>query len=160
MECVAYNGPGGKGVFAVARCCVVGGLQCQIHTSAKPGQDAECVGRQHHLTGCTSWSKAEILPGSRPHHGDRKRCVVKDGVTSDAVCCHAPSLECHVLENTSADKDEVNILKSLTNLRLRLRPFDLTAAALLQVEVSCPSGWTLTDCSAASQSSAVLGAVV
>ncbi|TMS20109.1 Proprotein convertase subtilisin/kexin type 9 [Larimichthys crocea] len=90
MECVAYNGPGGKGVFAVARCCVVGGLRCQVHASPKPGQDAECVGLQHHLTGCTSWSTAEILSGSRPHHGDRKRCVVKDGVTSDAVCCHAP----------------------------------------------------------------------
>lgn len=75
-------------------------------------------------SGCTSWSTAEILSGSRPHHGDRKRCVVKDGVTSDAVCCHAPSLECHVLENTSADKEEVNILKSLP---LRLRPFNLTA---------------------------------
>ncbi|KAE8294551.1 Proprotein convertase subtilisin/kexin type 9 [Larimichthys crocea] len=133
MECVAYNGPGGKGVFAVARCCVVGGLRCQVHASPKPGQDAECVGLQHHLTGCTSWSTAEILSGSRPHHGDRKRCVVKDGVTSDAVCCHAPSLECHVLENTSADKE---------------------------VEVSCPSGWTLTDCSAVSKGSAILETVV
>ncbi len=60
--------------------------------------------------GCTSWSTSEILSGSRPHHGDRKRCVVKDGATSHAVCCHAPSLECHLLENISADKDQVNIL--------------------------------------------------
>ncbi|XP_035509550.1 proprotein convertase subtilisin/kexin type 9 [Morone saxatilis] len=133
MECFAYNGPGGKGVYAVARCCVISGLQCQVHASPEPGLDAECVSPQHHLTGCTSWSTAEISSNSRPHHGDRKRCVVKDGVTSHAVCCHAPSLECHLLENISADKD--------------------------QVEVSCPSGWTLTDCSAVSQGSAILGPV-
>ncbi|XP_076583189.1 proprotein convertase subtilisin/kexin type 9 [Chaetodon auriga] len=131
VECVAYNSPGGKGVYAVARCCVIAGLQCQVHASPEPGKDAECVGPQHHLTGCTSWSPAEVLSDPRPHHGDRKRCVVKEGVTSQAVCCHAPSLECHLLENMSADED--------------------------QVEVSCPSGWTLTDCSAVSQGSAVLG---
>lgn len=51
MECVAYNGLGGKGVYAVARCCVIGGLRCQAHASPEPGQDAECVGPQHHLTG-------------------------------------------------------------------------------------------------------------
>ncbi|XP_070765036.1 proprotein convertase subtilisin/kexin type 9 [Enoplosus armatus] len=133
MECAAYKGPGGEGVYAVARCCVIGGLQCQVHASPEPGQDAECVGSQHHLTGCTSRSTAGILSGSRPHRGDRKRCVVKDGVTSHAVCCHAPSLECRLLENSSADKD--------------------------QVEVSCLAGWTLTDCSTASQGSAILGPV-
>lgn len=133
MECVAYNGPGGEGVYAVARCCVIGGLRCQVHASPEPGQDAECVDPQHHLTGCTSWSTPELLSESRPHHGDRRRCLVKDGVTSHAVCCHAPSLECHLLENISADK--------------------------AQVEVSCPSGWTLTDCSVVSLGSAVLGPV-
>ncbi|XP_070817883.1 proprotein convertase subtilisin/kexin type 9 [Chaetodon trifascialis] len=131
VECVAYNSPGGKGVYAVARCCVIAGLQCQVHASPEPGKDAECVGPQRHLTGCTSWSPAEVLSDPRPHHGDRKRCVVKEGVTSQAVCCHAPSLECHLLENMSSEED--------------------------QVEVSCPSGWTLTDCSAVSRGSAVLG---
>ncbi|XP_031167409.1 proprotein convertase subtilisin/kexin type 9 [Sander lucioperca] len=129
MECVAYNARGGKGVYAVARCCVNGALQCQVHASPEPGRDAECVSPERHLTGCTSRSTAEILSDSRPHHGVRKRCVVKDGVSSHAVCCHAPSLECHLLENTSADKD--------------------------QLEVSCPSGWTLTDCSAISQGSVI-----
>ncbi|XP_029285522.1 proprotein convertase subtilisin/kexin type 9 isoform X2 [Cottoperca gobio] len=133
MECVAFNAPEGKGVYAVARCCVIGGLQCHVHARPEPGRDAECVGPQHHLTGCTSWSTAEISSDSRPHHGDRKRCVVKDGMTSHAVCCHAPSLECHLLENRTDHKD--------------------------QVEVSCPSGWTLTDCSAVSQGSAILAPV-
>ncbi|XP_026201151.1 proprotein convertase subtilisin/kexin type 9 isoform X2 [Anabas testudineus] len=133
MECVAYNGPGGKGVYAVARCCAIGGLRCQVHASPKPGQDAECIDPQHHLTGCTSWSTTKTLSDSRPHHGDRRRCIVKNGVASHAVCCHAPALQCLLMENTSADKE--------------------------QVEVSCPSGWTLTDCSAVSQDSSILGPV-
>ncbi|CAN9500647.1 unnamed protein product [Ophioblennius macclurei] len=133
MECVAYSGPGGEGVHAVARCCVTSGLQCQAHASPGPGHDAHCVGPQHHLTGCTSWSTTEILADSRPHHSHRNRCTGIDGVTSHAVCCHVPSLECHILEKTSDDKH--------------------------QIELSCPSGWTLTDCSAVSQDSAVLGPV-
>lgn len=51
MECAAHNGPGGKGVYAVARCCVTSGLRCQIHASPESGQDVECVDPQHHLTG-------------------------------------------------------------------------------------------------------------
>ncbi|KAM6921399.1 proprotein convertase subtilisin/kexin type 9 [Xenentodon cancila] len=133
IECVAYNGPAGNGVYAVARCCVIGGLQCQAHASPEAGKDAQCVGSQHHLTGCTAWSTEELSSDSRPHHEHGRRCVVREGVTSHAVCCQAPSLECHLLENTAADK--------------------------YQVEVSCPSGWTLTDCSAVSQDSVVLGSV-
>ncbi|XP_054903384.1 proprotein convertase subtilisin/kexin type 9 [Poeciliopsis prolifica] len=133
MECVAHNGLTGNGVFAVARCCVVGGLQCRAHASPGPGRDARCAGPQHHLTGCTSWSAAEISSDSRPHRGAGRSCSVKDGVTSHAVCCHAPSLQCRLLEATSPDKD--------------------------QLEVSCPSGWTVTDCSAVSKGSAVVGSV-
>ncbi|XP_060887825.1 proprotein convertase subtilisin/kexin type 9 [Labrus mixtus] len=130
MECVAHNSPGGKGVFAVARCCVIEGLQCQVNASPEPGQDAKCVEPQHHLTGCMSHSTADVWSDSRPHRGDQRSCVVKDGMTSHAVCCHAPSLECHLLENTSADGD--------------------------QVDITCPSGWTLTDCGTVSLGSAIL----
>lgn len=51
MECVAHNGVGGSGVHAVARCCVIAGLRCRVHTSPEAGRDAECVEPQHHLTG-------------------------------------------------------------------------------------------------------------
>lgn len=51
MECIAHNGPAGKGVYAVARCCVISGLQCQVHASPEQGQAAQCVGPQHQLTG-------------------------------------------------------------------------------------------------------------
>lgn len=50
-ECAAYSGPGGKGVYAVARCCVTGGLQCEVQASPELGKDAECVDPRHHLTG-------------------------------------------------------------------------------------------------------------
>ncbi|KAK7888634.1 hypothetical protein WMY93_024194 [Mugilogobius chulae] len=122
-ECVAYSDPGAKAVFAVARCCVIADLQCHIHSSPKPGQDAEC---------CTSWSSGHLSAGSRPHHGERRLCLVPEGVVSKAVCCHAPALECQVLEQSSTHGE--------------------------QVEVSCPAGWTLTDCNAVSRGS-ILGPV-
>lgn len=132
MGCVAYTGPAGKGVYAVARCCVIADLQCHVHSSPKPGLDAECERPQSHLTGCTSWSSSHLSSGSRPHHGNRRLCSVPEGVMSSAVCCHAPALECQVLEHT--------------------------ATATEKVEVSCPAGWTLTDCNAVSQGS-ILGPV-
>ncbi|XP_056132327.1 proprotein convertase subtilisin/kexin type 9 [Lampris incognitus] len=132
VDCVALNGPGGKGVYAVARCCATVGLQCQVHDSPEPGKDAECVSSHHHLTGCSSQSIAEVLPDSRPLHSEPKRCVGTEGMmTSNAVCCHAPQLECRLLEHITTDKE--------------------------QAEVSCPSGWTLTDCSAVSRGSALRG---
>ncbi|XP_072295168.1 proprotein convertase subtilisin/kexin type 9 [Eucyclogobius newberryi] len=133
MECVSDSGPGGKGVYAVARCCVIADLQCHIHSSRKLGHAAECERPQSHLTGCTSWSSGHLSAGSRPHHEGRRLCLVPEGVMSKAVCCHAPSLECQVLEQTDADGE--------------------------QVEVSCPSGWALTDCNAVSRGS-ILGPVV
>ncbi|KAM6963015.1 proprotein convertase subtilisin/kexin type 9 [Aplochiton taeniatus] len=132
-DCLAHNGPGGEGVYALARCCVLRGLQCQVHASPHPGQDAECADRHHHLTGCSSLFVTGILSDSCPHHGDRERCLTTDGMTSGAVCCHAPSLECQLLEHQSTINE--------------------------QVEVSCPGGWTLTDCSAISRGSAVIGSV-
>ncbi|XP_015244958.1 PREDICTED: proprotein convertase subtilisin/kexin type 9 [Cyprinodon variegatus] len=131
MECTAFNGPAGTGVYAVARCCAISGLRCQAHASPEPGQDAQCAGPQHHLTGCTTWSTAEILSDSRPHHGGRRGCLAKGRATSHAVCCHAPTLQCHLLEATPSDADQM----------------------------SCPSGWTLTDCSAVSRDAAVVGSV-
>ncbi|MEQ2173209.1 hypothetical protein GOODEAATRI_029602 [Goodea atripinnis] len=95
----------------------------------------ECVA-YNGPAGCTTQSATEISSDSRPHHGARKSCIVKDGVTSHAVCCHAPSLQCHLLETTLSDKDQV-----------------------FNVELSCPPGWTLTDCSTVSQGSAVVGSV-
>lgn len=51
MECVAHNGVGADGVYAVARCCVISGLQCRVHASPEVGRDAECSDPQHQLTG-------------------------------------------------------------------------------------------------------------
>ena len=68
MECVAYNAPGGKGVYAVARCCVISGLQCQVHVSPEPGRDAECVDPQHHLTGQSPLQSAVLCVWSLKVH--------------------------------------------------------------------------------------------
>uniref|UniRef100_A0A3P8V633 Proprotein convertase subtilisin/kexin type 9 n=1 Tax=Cynoglossus semilaevis TaxID=244447 RepID=A0A3P8V633_CYNSE len=117
MECVAFNGPRGNGVFSVARCCAI-----SIYFTYAPLSSV----------GCTSPSTAQVLSNSHLQVSDLRRCVGRDGVTSHAVCCHSPSLECHLVGSTSADKE--------------------------YVEVSCLSGWTMTDCSAVSQAFGVLGA--
>lgn len=49
-ECVAVNGNGGQGVFAVARCCTGHKAQCQMIESPERGADAECP-LDHQLTG-------------------------------------------------------------------------------------------------------------
>uniref|UniRef100_A0A3Q3A3C3 Proprotein convertase subtilisin/kexin type 9 n=1 Tax=Kryptolebias marmoratus TaxID=37003 RepID=A0A3Q3A3C3_KRYMA len=133
MECVAYNGAAGNGVYAVARCCVIAGLQCQARASPEPGEDAQCADPQHLLTG-----GSPVCVNLDPNTSILKAFLVRaqkkiTGITSHAVCCHALSLECQLLEDTSGDED--------------------------QVEVSCPDGWTLTDCSAVSRGSAVSGSV-
>ncbi|RVE73893.1 hypothetical protein OJAV_G00036070 [Oryzias javanicus] len=133
MECVAHNGPSGHGVYAVARCCVAAGLRCHPHPGSEPGREAQCVESQQHLSGCTSRSTAELPSDSRPHPRHRRLCTARGGLTSQAVCCHAPSLECHLVENVSSDTD--------------------------QVELSCLSGWTLTDCKAVSEGSIVVETV-
>uniref|UniRef100_A0A3B3V8K4 Proprotein convertase subtilisin/kexin type 9 n=1 Tax=Poecilia latipinna TaxID=48699 RepID=A0A3B3V8K4_9TELE len=113
MECVAYNGLTGNGVFAVARCCVVGGLQCRAHASPGPGRDAQCAGPQHHLTG--------------KEHDHKNVTILSLPLPPSAPRC---------LFNPSGVLDFFS-----------------------QVEVSCPSGWTVTDCSAVSKGSAVVGSV-
>ncbi|KAM3620448.1 uncharacterized protein V6R79_023646 [Siganus canaliculatus] len=51
QECVASNSAGGKGVYAVARCCVISGVKCQRHTVPHPGKQAACTGTGHQLIG-------------------------------------------------------------------------------------------------------------
>uniref|UniRef100_A0A3B3DEQ2 Proprotein convertase subtilisin/kexin type 9 n=1 Tax=Oryzias melastigma TaxID=30732 RepID=A0A3B3DEQ2_ORYME len=118
MECVAHNGPSGHGVYAVARCCV------NCWPTGFP------VASVHSFPGCTSHSTAELLSDSRSHPGHRRHCLAREIVTSQAVCCHASSLECHLVENVASDTD--------------------------QVELSCLPGWTLTDCKAVSEGSIVV----
>lgn len=92
--------------------------------------------RQHilHLSpGCTSWSRA-VVSDFCPRHGNGKRCVVKDGMTSRAVCCHAPSLECQLQESISADKDEVACL-----IAVRLKGLKTTPEVLTLLPFTCRS---------------------
>lgn len=110
--------------------------------------------------GCSTWSKDDLLSHSRPHHGSRRRCIGKAGMMSHAVCCHAPALECHLVEKTSADEEEVDIahfLKKQKKPKTTWVIYDAMSPYVLQVELSCLSGWTMTDCSAIHQGAALLG---
>uniref|UniRef100_A0A4W4HM15 Proprotein convertase subtilisin/kexin type 9 n=1 Tax=Electrophorus electricus TaxID=8005 RepID=A0A4W4HM15_ELEEL len=87
-ECVAHNGVGGQGVYAVARCCMDDRVQCQSFASAHMGTEAKCPSPQHQLTGKNcGWA-----PSARrqlPRAGE------VTGATSHASCCQiTSSLEC------------------------------------------------------------------
>ncbi|KAL2089566.1 hypothetical protein ACEWY4_014254 [Coilia grayii] len=126
-QCVASNSFGGRGVYAIARCCTGGPVQCQVITSEQTGTKAACPDPGHQLTGCSAHSESgTVSDAGRPHHGDQKACPAGEGLMSYASCCHAPNLECHLTENGPVGHGE-------------------------QVEVSCEEPWTLTGCSAFSR---------
>ncbi|KAI4889057.1 hypothetical protein NFI96_014661 [Prochilodus magdalenae] len=133
-QCVAHNGIGGEGVYAVARCCTGKGVQCQTSASPQTGAEAECLSPEHHLTGCSSHFESEgVADHMQPLHSNRKACPARAGTTSHASCCHAPSLECRVNEHHPVGFME-------------------------QAEVSCEDSWTLTGCNSVSQGSVTHGA--
>ncbi|XP_042633485.1 proprotein convertase subtilisin/kexin type 9 isoform X3 [Cyprinus carpio] len=132
-ECVAVNGNGGHGVFAVARCCTGHKAQCQMLESPKRGEDAECP-PDYQLTGCSSSSSSgHVSDSDLPLHGSRRACPAKRGEMSYASCCHTSSLECRLIEHNPTGLSE-------------------------QVEVSCEDSWTLTGCQGLSDGSGVRGA--
>uniref|UniRef100_A0A8D0HH18 Proprotein convertase subtilisin/kexin type 9 n=1 Tax=Sphenodon punctatus TaxID=8508 RepID=A0A8D0HH18_SPHPU len=141
-ECVAYNAFGGHGVYAIARCCIWPKADCQVNTSPQAAEGASTVGVHcskdgHVLTGCGSHSRAgafgdHVRPVLRTESGP-DRCVGRADLTVHASCCHAPSIECKVKENSPAGFME-------------------------KVTVSCDDGWTLTGCNAVSRGPGTLGA--
>uniref|UniRef100_A0A3B5LKV2 Proprotein convertase subtilisin/kexin type 9 n=1 Tax=Xiphophorus couchianus TaxID=32473 RepID=A0A3B5LKV2_9TELE len=137
MECVAYNGLTGNGVFAVARCCVVDGLQCRAHASPGPGRDAQCAGPQNHLTG-----KERDQPAADQQQANRPFLRPSDSK-----------------QNSFWGEGHVSILSPLPPAPRCLYNPSGILVFFSQVEVTCPSGWTVTDCSAVSEGSAVVGSV-
>uniref|UniRef100_A0A8B9K953 Proprotein convertase subtilisin/kexin type 9 n=1 Tax=Astyanax mexicanus TaxID=7994 RepID=A0A8B9K953_ASTMX len=132
--CVAHNGVGGQGVYAIARCCTGNSVQCQSSASPHTGTDAECPTPEHQLTGCSSHVESGgVIDPMRPLHSSRKACPARVGTTSHASCCHAPSLECRLIEHHPSSFKE-------------------------QVEVSCEDSWTLTGCNSVSHGSVTHGA--
>uniref|UniRef100_A0AAR2L2D7 Proprotein convertase subtilisin/kexin type 9 n=1 Tax=Pygocentrus nattereri TaxID=42514 RepID=A0AAR2L2D7_PYGNA len=126
-HCVAHNGIGGEGVYAIARCCTGNNVQCQAHASPQTGMDAECPSPEHQLTGCSShFESGGVADPMRPLHGNRKACPARTRMTSYASCCHALSLECRLNEHYPSGFTE-------------------------QAEVSCEDSWTLTGCNSVSQ---------
>ncbi|KAF1469148.1 Proprotein convertase subtilisin/kexin type 9, partial [Eudyptula minor novaehollandiae] len=136
-QCVAHNAFRGRGIYAIARCCMWPRAECWINVSSLVAEGAGCSLRDHVLTGCSFHSPAVALgdggrpvagPGSGPSH-----CASRMEVMAHALCCPAADLECRVKEHTS-----------------------LGSAG--KVMVSCDDGWTLTGCNAHSQNPGTMGA--
>ncbi|XP_070534535.1 uncharacterized protein [Ptychodera flava] len=151
-KCVAQNGEGGLGVYAVARCCKWSGLQC-IYTESvwKSGTgdddvaEAMCDTSVNDLPastlGCMAHTYSQWLDGARPWTVSddfltnsqmdfvRNGCVAQNGiygngVLSEASCCSAPGLQCqHIYSHRS----------------------DGTSGAVAHVQ--CEEGWVMTGCS-------------
>ncbi|NXV48974.1 PCSK9 convertase, partial [Uria aalge] len=136
-QCVAHNAFRGQGVYAIARCCTWPRPECRINASSPAAEGAGCSPRDHVLTGCSFHSPATALgDGGRPVAGPGSgpsRCAGRTEVMAHALCCPAAGLECRVKEHTSPGSAE-------------------------KVTVSCDDGWTLTGCSAHSQSPGTMGA--
>ncbi|XP_053098933.1 proprotein convertase subtilisin/kexin type 9 [Hemicordylus capensis] len=141
-ECVAQNRFGGQGVYAIARCCIWPKADCQViaHSQTAEGtavRSASCTKDGHVLTGCSSHSlTGEFSSNIRPilkTESSHDQCVSQADATVHASCCHAPSIECKVLEYS---------------------PVEYAA----KVMVTCDDGWTLTGCNAQSPGPNTLGA--
>ncbi|XP_040534092.1 proprotein convertase subtilisin/kexin type 9 [Gallus gallus] len=135
-QCVAHNAFGGRGVYAIARCCTWPHTQCRLSTSSQGDDGASCSPQDHVLTGCSFHSPVAALgDGGRPVLGPGSRpggCTTRPEGTAHASCCPAAMLECRVKEHAPQGSAE-------------------------KVTVSCDAGWTLTDCSAHSQGPSTLG---
>ncbi|XP_072199388.1 proprotein convertase subtilisin/kexin type 9 [Excalfactoria chinensis] len=135
-QCVAHNAFGGRGVYAIARCCTWPHTQCRLSTSSQGEDGASCSLQDHVLTGCSFHSAVAVLgDGGRPVLGPGSRaggCTTRLEGTAHTSCCPAAMLECHVKDHKPEGSAE-------------------------KVTVSCDAGWTLTGCSAQSQGPGTLG---
>ncbi|XP_002739089.1 proprotein convertase subtilisin/kexin type 9-like [Saccoglossus kowalevskii] len=145
--CVAYNGVGGAGVRAFARCCTWPDMTCYYPKSEKSERQDDAIAetvcdhwfnrRPTIPTGCMAYTPWTCIDGARPV-GDqseettspitRNACQAINGycgagVYSYAACCSAPDLECGVKYSTKSGVDIGDI-----------------------AEVWCDEGWTLTGC--------------
>ncbi|KAJ7423928.1 Proprotein convertase subtilisin/kexin type 9 [Willisornis vidua] len=135
-HCVAHSAFQGQEVYAIARCCTWPRAKCWINTSSSAAEGANCSPWDHVLTGCSFHSPTMGLSdGGRPIVGPGSgpiRCASRMEVMAHALCCPAASLECMVKEHMSPGSEE-------------------------KVMVSCDDSWTLTGCSAHSQSPSTIG---
>ncbi|NXR79638.1 PCSK9 convertase, partial [Pycnonotus jocosus] len=136
-RCVAHSAFRGQGVYAIARCCTGPRAGCQIKAGSPAAEGAQCSPGHHVLTGCSFHSPFVVLgAGGRPEVGlgrEPSRCASRTEAMAHASCCPTASLQCQLKEHTTLEPQE-------------------------QVTVSCDPGWTLTGCSALSQSPGSMGA--
>ncbi|NWZ33886.1 PCSK9 convertase, partial [Brachypodius atriceps] len=136
-RCVAHSAFRGQGVYAIARCCTAPRAGCQIKAGSPAAEGAQCSPGHHVLTGCSFHSPSVVLGAAgRPEVGlgrGPSRCASRTEAMAHASCCPTASLQCQLKEHTALEPQE-------------------------KVTVSCDPGWTLTGCSALSQSPGSMGA--
>uniref|UniRef100_A0A3P9HBH4 Proprotein convertase subtilisin/kexin type 9 n=1 Tax=Oryzias latipes TaxID=8090 RepID=A0A3P9HBH4_ORYLA len=125
-SCVAHNGPSGNGVHAVARCCVMGGLRSPAGLTAASQPQEALRGKG-----------GRHIPGGvlpRPFSG-----VPPVG---NRFFGHRPGAP-------------LTFAGLLSTAGIHPSP-SAVSGTFLQVELSCLSGWTLTDCKAITEGSTVV----
>ncbi|XP_035688588.1 extracellular serine proteinase-like [Branchiostoma floridae] len=143
--CIAQNGIGGTGVYAMARCCVWPGSECYFEKSAdrSSSQDGARVNIKCDrndgdlLTSCSAATDTRSIDGARPASArlrfvrlPLRTCIAQNGdggngVEAHATCCKADNMDCKaVWSNRSPNTPKV------------------------EVSATCPTGWVLTGCNA------------
>ncbi|XP_077990235.1 uncharacterized protein LOC144444621 [Glandiceps talaboti] len=151
-KCVAQNGAGGRGVYAVARCCKWSELECYYFDSvwksgveddavteamcennlnSIPTQPLGCMAHTYWqwLDGARPWSHSSDIESNRQTGFQKNGCVAQNGiyghgVWAEAACCSAPGLQCQQIYSDRSD-----------------------GVSFAEATVSCESGWTMTGCS-------------
>ncbi|XP_078572221.1 proprotein convertase subtilisin/kexin type 9-like [Branchiostoma floridae x Branchiostoma japonicum] len=144
QACVATNGAGGTGVYAIARCCSWPGARCYFRESEKSSSrdDAEVKAKCDRtlfscdmLVGCSASSETGFIDGVRPERSrllglipsSLRKCAAQNGkggsgVTAHATCCKSRDMKCQAVWSDKAKAGET------------------------QVAVKCPQGTLLTGC--------------
>ncbi|XP_035688756.1 proprotein convertase subtilisin/kexin type 9-like [Branchiostoma floridae] len=144
QACVATNGAGGTGVYAIARCCSWPGARCYFRDSGKSSSrdNAEVKAKCDRtlfscdmLVGCSASSETGFIDGVRPERSrllglipsSLRKCAAQNGkggsgVTAHATCCKSRDMKCQAVWSDKAKAGET------------------------QVDAKCPSGTLLTGC--------------
>ncbi|CAH1238821.1 PCSK9 [Branchiostoma lanceolatum] len=142
--CIAQNGIGGTGVFAMARCCVWPGSECYFEksdrSSSQDGARANIKCERNDgdlLTSCSAATDTRSIDGARPASArlrfvrlPLRTCIAQNGdggngVEAHATCCKADNMDCKaVWSNRSPNTPKA------------------------EVSATCPTGWVLTGCNA------------
>ncbi|XP_033102700.1 uncharacterized protein LOC117105629 [Anneissia japonica] len=132
VVCRAFNGNGGKGVRAYARCCTWLNMECSYPSTLSSINDLETYfvnsvtcPDDNIVVGCMAYSRFSCIRGASPgisaitassinSKADQElnsnvcRAYSCRSVSPSAACCRAPGLECHVRTSSMSTLAAVN----------------------------------------------------